>query len=76
METIAVSKFRTNLMQILKRIEHGSIITITSHGKPVAKLTPPEDIIKTSQYKLEQIRKTAIVKDVLSPIDEKWEALK
>ncbi len=41
MDTIAVSEFRANIMKILKEVEHGSNINITSRGKVVAKLVPP-----------------------------------
>ena len=42
METIAVSDLRANLMKILKEIEHGAIINVSSRGRIVAKLIPPE----------------------------------
>jgi len=72
METIAVSEFRSNLLNILKRIENGSTIIITSRGRPVAQLIPPEDTAKNARNKLKSLAKTALIKDVLSPIDEKW----
>lgn len=31
---------KTHLPQLLDRVEHGEIIVITRHGKPVAKLVP------------------------------------
>ncbi len=74
MKTIPVSELRANLMQVLKIIEQGSSLLITSRGKVVAQLVPPADVVKSSEEKLAQIRKTAKVNDVLSPISEKWEA--
>lgn len=75
MEKVAVSELRANLMRILKRIENGSVITITSRGREIARLVPPEDSRSKARKTLNELRKTAIVKDVLSPIGEEWEAM-
>lgn len=42
MDTIAISELRANLMSILSEIEHGSTKTITSRGRAIAKLVPPD----------------------------------
>jgi len=31
---------KTNLPSLLDRVQHGELITITRHGKPVARLVP------------------------------------
>lgn len=74
MESIAVSDLRSNLMKVLKNIEKGSSVMITSRGKAVAKLVPADDSIKMAETKLLELRKTAKINDVLSPIDENWKA--
>lgn len=74
MTAIPVSELRANLMRILKRVEKGSSITITSRGRVVAKLVPPEDSLKIAEEKLAQIRKTAKIHDVIAPISEQWKA--
>jgi prevent-host-death family protein len=74
MNAIAVSELRANLMNILKKIENGSVIDITSRGKVVAKLVPPEYNRAKAKDKLKEISKTAVVGDIVSPIDSKWEA--
>ncbi len=74
METIAVSDLRANLMQILKRIEAGATIVITSRGREIARLTPPDDKTSNARKALAELRKTAIIGDVLSPVDEEWAA--
>lgn len=74
MQSIAVSELRANLMKILKRIERGSSIAITSRGRVVAKLIPAEESRKTAEEKLARIRKTAKIQDVVSPIEENWKA--
>lgn len=76
METIAVSELRANLMQVLKRIQTGARITITSRGKEIAVLVPPENSIEKARMALKELRKTAKIGDVLSPVDVDWEAMK
>lgn len=76
MQSIAVSDLRANLMEILKDIEHGTSLNITSRGKVVAKLVPPDNIRVNARNKLEEIGKTAQLNDVISPIDEQWEVMK
>jgi prevent-host-death family protein len=77
METkIAVSDFRSNLMKVLKEIESGSTVNITSRGKVVAKLIPPDDSKKTARDKLKTVGQSAVLHDIISPVDEKWEAEK
>ncbi len=75
MDIIAVSDLRANLMKILKKIEHGSVIDITSRGKIVAKLVPPDYTREIAKEKLKELRKNAILGDLVSPIDMKWECL-
>jgi len=74
LQSIAVSELRANLMKILKSIEDGSSITITSRGRAVAQLIPPEESSKTAEDKLTQLRETAKIHDVLSPVNENWKA--
>ena len=74
MQSIAVSELRANLMKVLKKIEKGSSVMITSHGKAVAKLIPAEQSVKQAENKILEISKTAKIHDVLSPIDENWKA--
>ncbi len=73
MQSIAVSNLRANLMKILKQINHGASLDITSRGKVVAKLVPPDYTKTLARKKLIEIGKKAKVYDVISPIGEKWE---
>jgi len=75
METkIAVSELRANLMKVLKEIEMGSTVNITSRGKVVAKLVPPDHGKDIANEKLNKIAQSAIIRDIISSIDEEWEA--
>ena len=75
MNTIPVSDLRANLMKVLKEIEHGSIMDITSRGKVIAKLVPPDYSQKLAKQRLKEISKHAVLGDILSPIDTQWEVL-
>jgi len=76
MAAIAVSEFRAKLMEVLKQIENGSTINITSRGKVIARLVPPDYSREIARKRLIEISRTAVLHDVLSPIDVQWEALK
>jgi prevent-host-death family protein len=76
MKSVAVSDMRANLSDVLKEIEQGSTIDITSRGKVIAKLVPPDYNRDKVRAKLKQIGKKAVLGDLISPIDVKWETLK
>jgi prevent-host-death family protein len=75
MDTIQVSKLRANLMKVIKEIKQGSTINITSRGKVVAKLVPPGNNRERVKNKLKEISKSAVLKDIISPIEADWEVL-
>ena len=74
MESVAVSELRANLMKVLKAIKKGSTVNITSRGKIIALLVPPEHAKKQAEEKLAELRKTAKIHDIISPITDHWEA--
>ncbi|NHQ61236.1 type II toxin-antitoxin system prevent-host-death family antitoxin [Chlorobium sp. BLA1] len=74
MATIAVSELRSNLKKVMQRVEHGETVEVTSMGKVVAHIVPPVDTQKIARMKLKEISGTAVLHDVLSPVDEQWEA--
>ncbi len=76
MEKVAVSEFRANLVGFLKRVEKGEIIALTSRGHEIAKLVPPDDRVKEARNALKKLQQTAVIGDIISPIDEEWEVLK
>lgn len=76
MESIGVSKLRENMVLFLNKVQQGESITITSRGTEIAMLIPIRDKKEVSRNALKQLRKTAIVGDVVSPIEEEWKALK
>lgn len=42
MENVGVYAAKTHLASLLERVENGEEVTITRHGKPVARLVPVE----------------------------------
>ena len=75
METVGVSKLRDNMMAFLKMVQEGKTLTITSRGHEIAMIVPLKNKTNAAREALEELRKTAHVGDVLSPISEKWEAM-
>ncbi len=51
METVGAFEAKTHLSELLQRVEAGSTITITRHGKPVARLVPVSDAVDDTQQK-------------------------
>jgi prevent-host-death family protein len=76
MESIGVSKLRENMVLFLNKVQQGESIAITSRGTEIALLIPIKNKKEVSRNALKQLRKTAIVGDVVSPIEEEWKALK
>ena len=74
MRTVAVSELRNNLMSLIKRVQAGEDIIVTSRGHEVAKLIPVENKKQMAKERLKELRKSASVGDVLSPVNEAWEA--
>jgi prevent-host-death family protein len=40
--SIGAYEAKTHLPRLLDKVEHGESITITKHGRPVARLVPPD----------------------------------
>ncbi len=76
MQKVAVSEFRANLVHFLKIVEKGEVITLTSRGNEVAKIVPPDDKSKNARSVLKKLSRTAIIGDIVSPIENEWEVLK
>jgi len=76
MESVNVSKLRENMMRFLKKVQKGESITITSRGTEIAMIVPVKSKQEESRNVLKQLRKTAIIGDVVSPIEEEWKAMK
>ena len=76
MEKVSISTLRENLSTFLKKVQKGGVITITSRGHDMARLVPLEDKGVKSRKILRDLGKNAFIGDIISPIDEEWEAMK
>ena len=70
---IAAGQFKSKCLQLMDRVQQTREVIITKHGKPVAKLVP------ISEEKTDTIvgylpGSVQVVGDIVSPIDEEWEA--
>ncbi len=73
MKIIQAGKFKAQCLALLDEVaqSHNPIV-VTKHGKPVAKIVPIE---KQSDNEKKPLRGSVVyMGDVISKIDEKWEA--
>jgi len=75
MEKVGISTLRENLSIYLKKVQKGEVITITLRGHDMAKLVPVEDKRVKSRKILKELGKNASIGDIISRIDEDWEAM-
>ncbi len=73
MESVGVGVLQNNLKTFLKKVKNGESITIISRGHEIARLVPPVEKVKQARKTLEELRRTAFIGDVVSPIDVAWE---
>lgn len=49
MKTVGVYEAKTHLPELLKQVEQGECITITRHGKPIARIEPVRPAGRTAE---------------------------
>jgi prevent-host-death family protein len=76
MSSINVTELRQHLPEYLKQVQAGQEIAITLHGKTIARIVPEakESKREAALKRLEALRGTVIVGDIISPIEEEWTA--
>ncbi len=74
MSSINVTELRRHLPEHLKQVQAGEEIAITLHGKTIARIVPEakESKREAALKRLEELRGTVIVCDIINPIDEDW----
>ena len=75
MQTINISEFRANLLKCLEVANSGKKISVTSNGKLMATIIPPENQKKQARKQLEALAINAKIFNVTSPIDTDWDVL-
>ena len=69
MQEINITELRKHLPSYLKRVARGEQIRVTSNGKVLARIVPEEDPAASARRRLEALRGTMVVGDIVSPID-------
>jgi len=72
MATVSVTELRRDLPAWLKRVAAGEEVRITSRGRVIARLSPEVDTREAAMARLEALRGTVIVGDILAPGEETW----
>jgi len=71
---VTVSTFRKHIPDYLGRVRLGEDIALTSRGKVIARLVPPADERQIAQEQLAALRAASHIGDVITPLEEQWEA--
>jgi prevent-host-death family protein len=74
MISVNVTELRQHLPDYLKQVQQGEEITVTLHGKTIARIVPDYQESKrdAALKRLEALHGTVIVGDILAPLDEEW----
>ena len=73
MQEINITELRKHLPSYLKRVAHGEQIRITSNGKILARIVPEDAPPAAARKRLEALRGTMVVGDIIGPIaEEAW----
>ena len=76
MKNVSISELRANLLKYLTQVQQGEQINVTSKGHLMATLNSPVSQQEAASKKLEKLAKTAVINDVISPIEDSWDAMK
>jgi prevent-host-death family protein len=71
---VKVTEFRNHLPEYLGRVKKGEDVLLTSRGKVIARITPAADERDPAREALVALRGKCRVGDVVTPLDERWEA--
>jgi prevent-host-death family protein len=68
--TLPIGKARSELCALVKKVQSGARITLTSHGRPAAMLVPPEPSKKPWRVAVPDDPKN--YGDLQSPVMDDW----
>ena len=68
--TLPIGKARSELCELIKKVQAGAHITLTSHGRPAAMLVPPEKPKKPWRVAIPDDPKD--YGDLQSPVMDDW----
>ncbi len=72
--SIGVSEFRESMSMFLQQVQAGNVIRLMYRGAEIARIVPPDYAQSMARQELASLRETAVLGDILSPIDETWAA--
>jgi len=75
MQTINISDFRNHLAHYLKTAQMGESLSISSHGEVLAIISPPNQQKQQAKAALQTIAQQSVIDDILSPLNESWDAM-
>lgn len=73
---ISISDLRQNLAEYLARVKRGETLRVTQHGTVVARIEPARSEKEAARARIEALRKTVRLGDVMTPIPLEWNAAK
>ncbi len=71
---VNVTELRNRLPYYLELVRKGVELQITSHGRRIARLVPEEDEVEAARRRLDHLRGTMIIGDVVNIPSEAWGA--
>jgi prevent-host-death family protein len=74
MREVNVTELRSHLHKYLENVQKGAEVLVTWHGEVIARIVPPIDKKKEALSQLKELRSHSKMIDIVSPIDEGWEA--
>ena len=69
---VKITDLRSHLPDYLKLVSNGEQIQITNHGKTIARLVPDIDEVEAAHQRLNNLKGSMIVGDLIEPIDSTW----
>jgi prevent-host-death family protein len=74
MDEINITELRQNLPAYIDKVRRGGQVDVTVRGKVVARIVPVTDERAAARARLVALRARARLGDVVTPVDEDWEA--
>ncbi len=68
---IPIGKARTELCNLVKKVQLGAHVTLTSHGRPQAMIVPVPD--KKKPWRVDKPSDPSLFGDLQSPVMDDWE---
>jgi len=69
-----VTELRQNLPAYLERVQKGEAVEVTVRGRVVARIVPGEDTRESARRRLEALRGSVKLGDIMSPSGDAWDA--